>query len=75
MTGTVSVMLKALGESYKCDRLMTSRKQIMASLFLAFAVFSRCSSAIGSAIVRRFTLITILSVSKRNGPQPLPSHT
>ena len=48
-------------------------KKNEASLILAFAVCSRWVMALVVAILRRLTL-TILSVSKRNGPQPPPSH-
>ena len=51
-----------------------SKRKNEASLFLAFAVCSYVVMALVAAIVRRLTLIAILSVSKRNGPQPPPSH-
>ena len=44
------------------------KKKNEASPFLAFAIFSHCSYGTG------YCDITILSISKRNGPQPPPSH-
>ena len=39
---------------------------------LPFVHAEAWSSATRAAILKRWTLLTILSVSKRNGPQPLP---
>ena len=50
------------------------RKKEITSLFLALNTCSQSGSATGAANARRKFLITILSVSKRNRPQPPPSH-
>ena len=67
MTGRSTVLCLKLYESYHTYTGNVSASwhlEIMATLFLAFAVCSRSCSATRAAIVKRWTLITILSVSQ-----------
>ena len=53
----------------------TSRKEKMKQVcFFPSLLVHAVVLAMVATIVRRLTLITILSVSKRNGPEPPPSH-
>ena len=77
MSGKVSWLKLCDG----CDSLRnvkastTSRKEKMKQVsFWPWAFVHPVVMALVAAIMGQLTLITILSVSKRNGPQPRPSH-